>query len=149
MPHILFICKTNRSASPMAAAYLQAKTREAGLEEYQFSSAGLRVLRSDSVSQGAREVLSSMGLRPLQIGSQLLTYKLMHNADLVVCLTREILQIVVSTYKFANDKTILLQSMTGQGRDIFEPKGASVELNKQCFEMMKPDLDEMLRRFNT
>ncbi|MBR0459151.1 MAG: hypothetical protein IJJ26_07925 [Victivallales bacterium] len=147
MPKILIVCKTNRSASPMAAAYLQAKTREAGLNEYEFCSAGLRVSRADSVSQGAREILAGMGLRPLQIGSQLLSYKLVRNADLVVCLTKEVLQSVASEYKFAAGKTILLQSMTGQTRDIFEPKGASVELNRQCFEMMKPDLDTMLRRF--
>lgn len=148
MPNILFVCQTNQTASPMAAAYLEHKLKELGkASDYQISSAGLKVRHGASVCQGAREALAELGLKPLHIGAVLLSYKQAHPADLIVCTTEEVRDAVLDQFRFAERKTVLLLPMAGGNkRNVFEPRQNSVELNRQCLEMMKPALDAIAQR---
>ena len=66
---ILFVCGTNRSRSPMAAAYFASVVKQRGIQDIEVASAGITVHRGDSLYQETRQVLSNHGLTPLAIWS--------------------------------------------------------------------------------
>ncbi len=147
MTKILFICKSDRIAGKMAAAYLSHRLSELGKTEFETASAGVAVRHGDGIPQIAVDVLKEEGCTVQTISSNPLTLKEIQNADLIVCLTGELLKEVMGNYKSAKGKTVSLMGMVSDGRDIFEPR-STAEACRQCLRMMKPALERMAERLS-
>ena len=145
MTNILFICKSDRIAAKMAAAYLSHRLEELGCKEVETFSAGTSVRRGDGIPEVAVNFLKSIGCTvPLLMSTQL-TLKEIRNADLIVCLSEETFVRVSDGYKSAKYKTINLMAKFGGGEDVFEPR-STLESCRNCMAMMKSSLDNMAER---
>ncbi len=147
MTKVLFICRSDRIAGKMAAAYLARKMAELGQTDFEATSAGTAVRHGDGIPEVAINVLKEFGCTVPIISSNQLTLKDIRNADLIVCLTEELLRQITGGYKSARGKTVSLMSMVSDGRDVFEPR-STAEICRQCLRMMKPALDRMAERLS-
>ena len=145
MTKVLFICRSDRIAGKMAAAYLARKMAELGQTDFEATSAGTAVRHGDGMPEIAAEVLKEFGCTAQTISSNKLSLKDIRNADLIVCLSEELLREITGGYKSAKGKTVSLMSMLGGGRDIFEPR-STADACRQCLRMMMPALDRMAER---
>ncbi|MBQ7651401.1 MAG: hypothetical protein IJS15_10605 [Victivallales bacterium] len=145
MTKVLFICRSDRIAGKMAAAYLARKMAELGQTDFEATSAGTAVRHGDGIPEVAVNVLKEFGCTVQTITSNPLTLKDIRNADLIVCLTAELLRDITGGYKSARGKTVSLMSMLRDGRDVFEPR-STADACRQCLQMMMPALDRMAER---
>jgi protein-tyrosine phosphatase len=144
---VLFVCTGNTCRSPMAAAWFHHLCKERGIGHIEVDSAGLATRPRDSVSAKAREVLAENGLIPLRLRSQLLQAKLVWSADLIMTMTGQHHELLVSRFPMATKKTRPLLTALGPGRgDVFDPYGGSLNNYRQCLDMMKPALEALLDR---
>ncbi len=145
MTKVLFICRSDRIAGKMAAAYIAHKMAELGQVDFEATSAGTAVRHGDGIPEIAVNVLKEYGCTVQTITSNQLTLKDIRNADLVVCLTGELLKEITGGYRSAKGKTVSLMSMIKDGRDVFEPR-STADACRQCLQMMMPALDRMAER---
>ena len=145
MTKILFICKSDRIASKMAAAYLSHRLAELGCEDFETFSAGTMVRRGDGIPDVAVNLLKSIDCTVPTLMSTQLTLKEIRNADLIVCLSEEVFFRVTEGYRSAKYKTISLMNKFGNGEDVFEPR-STLESCRNCLAMMKSALDNMAER---
>lgn len=129
----------------MAAAYIAHKMAELGQVDFEATSAGTAVRHGDGIPEIAVNVLKEYGCTVQTITSNQLTLKDIRNADLVVCLTGELLKEITGGYRSAKGKTVSLMSMIKDGRDVFEPR-STADACRQCLQMMMPALDRMAER---
>lgn len=146
MRKILFVCSSNRSRSPLAAAYFQHCAAEAGLTDIEVDSAGLRVNIREHICQETIDALEKEGLKPLRRGVQLLTPKIIKTVDLIICMTTDQKREIESTFISASRKTKTLMSLVNSPHEVFDPHKLGLEKYCQCLEMMKPALRELADR---
>lgn len=144
MSSILVVCNSNRIASKMAAAYLAFKLKELGGTDFTVQSAGMAVRRGDAIPQAAVDVLAETGLAVENIGVIQLGLKEIKAADLIICMTADIVKKLTMSYQSAKGKTVLISGMTDK-RDIFEPR-SNKESCRNCLAMMKTSLDVIAER---
>ncbi len=130
----------------MAAAVLAKALQELGDQEHDVRSCGTQVRRSASVGDGARAALAEAGVPLTRIGSTQLTVKDLRTADLIICLTEEIRKIVADKYHCSGPKAVTLFGLSGEKRDVLEPKSASLEANRSCLELLTPALKDLAAR---
>ncbi|MDD3694524.1 MAG: hypothetical protein PHG44_00975 [Lentisphaeria bacterium] len=140
MPKILFVCNSNRSRSPMAAAMFADFARQAGLETVQVESAGLRADARQMLPEAVSATLADMGLRPLQLGLRQVLPKMLKSADLIICFTATQLAELERSYPSARGKSRLLMSLVNSEAGVFDPGRGDLQKFRQCAEMMRPAL---------
>ena len=148
MPNILFICGSNRSRSPLAAAYFQHLAQEAGRSDITVLSAGLKTRPGELIGPEVTELLAEYNLSPLQVGTSQMLAKMLKSADLVLCMTRDQQQHLEKNYLSARHKTKTLMSILKQDQDVFDPCNQGLERFRQCLAMMKPALRALAERLH-
>lgn len=143
MTLIVFICGSNRSRSPMAAAYFDKIVRERGLKDIEVASAGLHVKHGETVCWEAREALHREGLEPLEIGTTQLLPKLIKRASLIVCMTPEQQERAEDLFDSAKGKVRPLMSVIRSNRPIAEPAKGDLQRHVDCLNMMKNALETL------
>ena len=143
MTLIVFVCGSNRSRSPMAAAYFARLVRERGLKDIEVASAGLHVKHGETVAQEAREALRREGLEPLEIGVTQLLPKLIKRASLLVCMTPEQQDRAEDLFISAKGKVRPLMSFLHSNRPIAEPPKGDLKRHIECLETMKEALEAL------
>lgn len=146
MIKILFICKDNRSCSPMAAAYLKHRQDALGATDFEVTSCGLSTQRNDAVCTGARQALADIGLEPLRIGVQAVQLSHIKTANLILCMTQEQQKRLEKRFVSAIGKTRTLMSIIQSERDVFEPRSLDAVNHGHCLAMMRPALDALAER---
>ncbi|HPY89862.1 MAG TPA: hypothetical protein PLE92_03030 [Lentisphaeria bacterium] len=146
MIKILFICKDNRSCSPMAAAYLKHRLDALGATDFEVTSCGLSTQHNDAVCEGAREALAAVGLEPLRIGVQAIQLFHVKTANLILCMTQEQQKRLEKKFVSAIGKTRPLMSIIQSERDVFEPRCQDTANHGHCLAMMRPALDALAER---
>ena len=146
MIKILFICKNNRSCSPMAAAYLKHRLDTLRVADFEVTSCGLSTQRSETVCDGARQALAALGMEPLRIGTQAIQLFHIKTANLILCMTQEQQERLEKKYVSAIGKTRTLMSIIQSDRDIFEPRSQDAANHGNCLAMMRPALDSLADR---
>ena len=144
MSLIVFVCGSNRSRSPMAAAYFADLLRRRGIRDIEVCSAGLRVRHGETVSQEAREALRRKGLEPLQVGTVPLLPKLVKKASLLLCMTEEQQTMAESQLPSSKGKIRPLLSVIGSPRSIGEPTKGDLARHVECLELMRPALEALV-----
>ena len=146
MPKIVFVCSSNRTRSPMAAAYFRKLLDTAGMRDYEVDSAGLRTQYHGTICQESKEALANEGLEPLRLGIQPLTPKLIKSADLLVCMTSDQLREIRKKFISAASKTVTLMSVLHLDVDVFDPNKQPLQRHTDCLNMMKPALMTLAKR---
>ena len=151
MVRILFVCESNRIASKMAAAYLAGKLKSLGATEFDIQSAGLHVRRGDGMPPAAQQVITELGYDCGWMSSKQLDLKEVRSAELIVCLSSEVLKKVSDDFFSARGKIIHIMTQLPERpatlRDVFEPR-SNLESCKNCLAMMRPALDNMAEKLS-
>ncbi len=146
MPRVLFVCSSDRTRAPLAAALFQALAAQEGLEECPCDSAGIRAQHGQHIAPEVEKVLAERGLLPRRLGVQLLTPKLIKSSELILCMTQNQEKELTTRFVSARNKTRTLMSILRTEKDIFDPNHLSLEKFRDCLQMMEPALQELVQR---
>ena len=143
---LLFVCSSNRTRGPLAAALFSQLAKEGGLTEWQADSAGLRAQHGAAIAEPVRAILAERGLEPLRVGVQELTAKLAKSAELILCMTRDQEREIRKRFVSARNKTKTVMSILREDRDVFDPNKQDLDRYRACLAMMEPALRELVER---
>ncbi len=141
MPTILFVCTGNLCRSPMAEGLLRAKlARDEARQDWRVMSAGTWAVDGRPASEHA---IAEMARRGIDIGdhrSRSVTRDIMAQADLVLAMTRNHLEALLSAFPDQSHKVHLLSEMAGRSIDVDDPYGGL----RQDYAQTARELDRLL-----
>ncbi|MEG6522845.1 low molecular weight protein arginine phosphatase [Desulfotomaculum sp. 1211_IL3151] len=129
---ILFVCTGNTCRSSMAEALARAMAEERGLSGLTFISAGTMAWPGEKASHQAIEVLADQGIELSHHRATLLSPERIAEADLVLTMTENHRQQIVSKCPEATDKVFTLGAYAELPLDVSDPYGSSVETYRNC-----------------
>ncbi len=146
---MVLVCSGNTCRSPMAQALAKqmiAKRRNIPadvLESANVSvlSAGVYASPGMPASIEAVDEMKKLGIDLSEHRSQPLTPELIHEADVIYCMTHTHLDAVLRASPGAGDKIFLLDP---QGHDVNDPIGAGEAAYRQCAEMISGMLTQRI-----
>eukprot|EP00931_Biecheleriopsis_adriatica_P121840 TRINITY_DN96902_c0_g1_i1.p1 TRINITY_DN96902_c0_g1~~TRINITY_DN96902_c0_g1_i1.p1 ORF type:complete len:200 (+),score=35.46 TRINITY_DN96902_c0_g1_i1:74-673(+) len=141
--HVLAVCTGNTCRSPMAHYYLQHLADKDAVP-MTVCSRGVRACEEATVSPNAAETLEKRGI--ITIGAhraKRLQKEDVAAADLVVVMTKQHQDELMSFGEEAQRKCRLLQSFAGKSEDVSDPLGEELSVYESCFESMKPALNAL------
>lgn len=146
---MLLVCSGNTCRSPMAegiAKQMLAKRRRIGLDELEavglkVVSAGASAVAGMPASTEAVEAMNKLGFDLSKHGSRVLTPELIHEADVIFCMTCAHCKAVIEMVPSASDKTFQLDS----SGDIDDPMGSGPTAYQRCAELISRRLERRLK----
>lgn len=146
---MLVVCSGNTCRSPMAeglAKRLLAEQR--GIEVEDLENAGLRVVSAGTLAHPgapaaaeAVEALQKFGADLSRHRSQPITPELIHEADVIYCMTGAHRQALLAMSPAAEGKTFLLDP----GGDVEDPMGSDLTTYQRCAERIRRRLAQRLK----
>jgi protein-tyrosine-phosphatase len=130
----------------MAEGYFRHLCRQAGRDDVVVSSAGVFAVSGAPVSGASKSVMAELGIDVTNHRSTQLLPERVHEADIVVAMTRAHRRQILDLEPSASDKTrILLEFGDGVRRagDVPDPIGGDESAYRICFETMKPALENL------
>ncbi len=149
MKKITFVCTGNICRSPMAEYIL--RSRLGSESEWEVASAGTFAGDGYPASRAAVEVLQEWGIDASGHKSQLLTYDLVDESDVIVVMTSGHLLHIVTMFPDAEEKVFLLKSFNNDDSDVKDPIGASVDVYRMIRDEISdamPGLQSFLENYN-
>ena len=147
MKTLLFVCTGNTCRSPMAAALARKAT--GGSSEWQVVSAGINALNGQMVSPHSVSALRQMGIDISQHRAQMLTGRLVREADYIFGLTRGHVEGIVSLYPEAAEKLFVLrefeENVSELDLDIHDPIGGPLDGYLDCRDQIHHAVDAAVR----
>lgn len=145
---VLFVCSGNTCRSPMAEAWARHEVAShRGISIDDLDTAGIRVISAGAsaapgfpASREAVQVLHAHGIDLSKHRSRMLTVEMVHEADVIYCMTRAHQQAVTNLIPAAAAKTHLLDPNS----DIEDPVGAGAALYDQCSDLIHRHVVERL-----
>jgi protein-tyrosine phosphatase len=146
---MVLVCSGNTCRSPMAEAIAKdVLAKQRGIAPDDLEAAGLRIVSAgvyaapgSPPSPEAVDALAKMDIDMRPHRSRRLSLELIHEADVIYCMTRGHLEAIVEAAPYAADKTFLLDP----NGDIEDPIGAGLTTYQRCAEMIRRRLDQRLK----
>ncbi len=148
MANILFVCSSNRSRGPLAAAYFQHLAIVTGINDLSVYSVGIRTRAKELICPEVEQLLAEYNLKPQQVGTTQLLPKMLKGADLILCMTSDQQEYLEKKFISARHKTKTLMGILKLEKDIFDPCNEGLDRFRQCLEMMKPALQTLAERLH-
>ena len=147
MKTLLFVCTGNTCRSPMAAALARRALGES--KDWRVVSAGIGALNGQSVSQHSVTALRPLGLDISQHRAQMLTGRMIQEADYIFGLTRGHVEGIASLYPEAAEKLFVLREFEEEiadiDLDIHDPIGGPLEGYMECRDQIRKAVDAAVR----
>lgn len=145
----LMVCSGNTCRSPMAEGLARHMiARQRGINEADLNSHGLNVLSAGTfamdgmpVSPEAVDVLQRQGIDISGHRSTALTTELIHQADVIYCMTRSHLSVILNSVPAVADRVFLIDP---EG-DIEDPIGGGVDVYDRCQAQIGRGLEQRLK----
>lgn len=136
---IIFVCTGNTCRSPMAEALFKSIAETKGLT-VSVGSAGVFASPRGKASAHAVEALFEKRIA-LNHSSSPLSEEHIETADLVLAMTEQHKQLIISRFENSRDKVFTIKEyVTGRRGDISDPFGGSLDVYKQT----RDELEELL-----
>ncbi|MBY8911721.1 low molecular weight protein arginine phosphatase [Bacillus sp. YC2] len=136
---IIFVCTGNTCRSPMAEALFKSIAETKGLT-VSAGSAGVFASPYGKASAHAVEALFEKRIA-LNHSSSPLSEEHIETADLVLAMTEQHKQLIISRFENSRDKVFTIKEyVTGRSGDISDPFGGSLDVYKQT----RDELEELL-----
>ena len=147
--NLLLVCSGNTCRSAMAEALAkQILAEQRGLQIDELASAGLRVVSAGVyAAEGAKaspeavEAMSALGLDLRQHRSRRLAHEMIHEADVIYCMTAGHVQAVQAMVPLAADHI----SPLDPNLDVADPIGSNANGYRRCAELIRRRLDQRLK----
>ncbi|MSU36676.1 MAG: ribose 5-phosphate isomerase B [Pedosphaera sp.] len=147
MKTLLFVCTGNTCRSPMAEAL--ARQALAGKPGWRLMSAGVGAINGQNPSSHAVTVMQQRGLDISSHRSQMLTGRLIREADYVLGLTHGHVDGIYLLYPEAAEKTFILrefdESLGAYAKDIADPIGGPLEGYIACRDQIEEGIASALK----
>lgn len=142
MPHILFVCTANICRSPVAEALLRQKlAAHPDLDDsWTVSSAGAWALVGSPPSLFSQQLLQARGLDISQKRAQMVTRRLLQEADLILCMSAGHVEALRQEFPESAAKLFLLSEMIGLHYSIADPYGGP----REGYQAMVDELDRLI-----
>ena len=147
MKTLLFVCTGNTCRSPMAAAL--ARKALGDTADWKVLSAGISALNGQPVSPHSVTALRSQGLDISGHRAQMLTGRMVQEADYIFGLTRGHVEGIAALYPEAAEKLFVLRELEDDvaelDLDIQDPIGGPLEGYVECRDQIGKAVDAALR----
>lgn len=142
MKTLLFVCTGNTCRSPMAEAL--ARRAFQGQEGWRVVSAGIGAVNGQPPSRNAVLAMQQLGLDISAHRSQMLTQKLVREADYIFGLTHGHVEAISYLYPEAGEKTFVLRefdpALESYDQDISDPIGGPLDGYVECRQEIEQGL---------
>src|SRR5690606_23891543 len=146
---MLLVCSGNTCRSAMAEGIArQMLAEQRGIAPEDLEPAGLRVISAGAFATpgmpAAPEAVEALGKSGIDLSShrsRVLTPELIHEADVIDCMTQSHMDAVLRLVPSAAGKTMLL-APTG---DVADPIGSGLTAYQRCAELIRRRLDQRLK----
>lgn len=145
---IIFVCTGNTCRSSMAEGLMKHYISLSNLKDEKtvVESAGLSVIPGDTANEKSIKVLKEE--ENIDISSHVarqLTYEMIEEADLILTMTRQHKNAIISAVNKAADKTFTLKEYAfGNDDDISDPYGRDYEVYKNCCAEIKECISKII-----
>lgn len=148
---ILFVCNANVVRSFMAERVLKSRLERHGIHGVEVSSAGLWDMHGAPADMTARQILQENDIEDEGHHSRFLNEGLIGEADLIVTMENEQLQIIGERHPQAVDKSRVLKSYLPEPEyvtipgDIKDPYRHSIFHYRLCFAEISLAMEELMK----
>jgi glycine hydroxymethyltransferase len=147
MKTLLFVCTGNTCRSPMAAALARKALGDSA--DWKVVSAGISALNGQPVSPHSVTALRSLGLDISGHRAQMLTARMVEEADYIFGLTRGHVEGIAGVHPEAAEKLFVLRELEDDvgelDLDIHDPIGGPLEGYVECRDQIRKAVDAAIR----
>lgn len=145
---ILFVCTGNSCRSPMAEAILRSKLRQQDLQDFRVISAGVVAEEGFPAHPLAVGVCLNHGIKLNNHRSRRITPELMHETELILCMTESHVRLLRDNYPEEASRIHLLKLYGRKEllpeREVADPFGANAADYESCFQEIDSELERIL-----
>lgn len=146
---ILLVCTGNTCRSPLAEIIMKDEASRMRLRNLVITSAGTAAIAGAHASENAKKAARTLGLSLSGFRSKPVTERRVKLADLILTMTKDQKQEIISRWQEAGGKTFLISEFSGSGRRTIEdPLGGPLDLYLDLVAKLRDESRRVLRKIS-